>query len=761
MKNNNLKGAAIVLLSILTFSCAPKDSIDSLMRKMTLEEKIGQLNQITSGQLTGTTGNSNQNEKIRDGQVGCIINLTGAARIREMQRIAVEESRLGIPLLFAYDVIHGYNEAFPIPLAMSCSWDIDGIERACRIAATEASASGVCWNFAPMCDIARDPRWGRIAEGAGEDPYLGGCISAAQVRGFQGALDDSTCIASTVKHFALYGAPVAGRDYAASEMSRQQMFNEYLQPYQKALEAGALSTMSSFNEYEGLPITLNKYMLTDVLKKRIGFEGLLVTDYKAIKECIAHGAVEDMLEGSVKAIKAGVDMDMVDEAFLNNLAEAVSRGLVKESEIDRCCRQVLKLKERLGLFENPYKFCREEEEAMYETTRPFRSESRTIAAESIVLLKNDGDVLPLREGSRIALVGPLGNLPKEMLGAWYTRCQGREEGRVSDPVSLYEGLCTRFGSKNVSFSIGSRVIEDRHVIRQLAQTTEGMGLERSEESLLAEALRNARNADVIVAAMGEFAYMSGEGCSRADITIPECQRKLLRELVKIGKPVVLVTMAGRPLVLDWESENVPAIVNAWHLGSEAGDAIADILSGDVNPSGRLTVSIPRMVGQIPVFYNHKNTGRPIGDHEKFRRYMSCYCDCLNSPQYPFGYGLSYSKISYSDLALSADSLSISEMPLKVTATITNESDRDAVEVAQLYIHDKAASITRPVKELKRFARVNVPAGQSTTVEFELCAEDLGFVGYSLDFVIEPGDFDIMVGANSDNSALLKKQFKLL
>lgn len=750
-----------ICVLFLSVSCSQRSSIDVLLSKMTLEEKIGQLNQLTGDELTGNDANSDLIQKIRDGKVGSVLNVSGSANVREVQRVAVEESRLGIPVIFGLDVIHGYNETFPVPLAMSCSWDMEAIERAARIAATEASASGIAWTFAPMCDIARDARWGRIAEGAGEDPYLGGAIAEAQVRGFQGELGDSTSIAACVKHFALYGAPVAGRDYAAVEMSRQQMFNEYLYPYKAAIEAGAVTAMSSFNEFEGVPMTLNGYMLDDVLRKTLGFNGMLVTDYTAINECINHGAVESLAEGAVKALASGVDMDMVDEAFMKNLADAVRKGQVSVDLIDRSCRRVLALKERLGLFEDPYRFCREEEEEMYENTEPFKAEARAIAAESIVLLKNEGGLLPLKEGLRIAVIGPLGNLSKEMLGTWYTRNSGRIGGRLSDPISLYEGLCRRYGKNNVTYSTGSRVFSDMNVIEQLAQTKEGMGLERSESELRAEALASARRADVVVAAMGELAYMSGESGSRTDITIPECQRRLLKELVSTGRPVVLVTLSGRPLILDWEDENVSAIVNAWHLGSEAGDAIADVLSGDVNPSGRLTVSIPRSVGQIPIFYNHKNTGRPLeSDDMPYKRYNSCYMDCLNSPLYPFGYGLSYSKLIYSDVGLSADTLAIDRLPLKVCATITNESGRDAVEVAQLYIHDRVASITRPVKELKGFSRINVPAGGSVKVEFTLDSKDLGFYNSDLEFVVEPGLFDVMVGPDSSTSSLLSKQFLL-
>ena len=746
---------------LLLVSCGQKSRIDSLLSEMTLEEKIGQLNQLTGDHFTGAEANSDQEQKIRDGQVGSMLNVSGAAKVRRMQKIAVEESRMGIPIIFGLDVIHGYHVTFPIPLAMSCTWDTQAIEQACRIAATEASASGIAWTFTPMCDIARDARWGRIAEGAGEDPYLGGAVAAAQVRGFQGDLTDSTNIAACLKHFALYGAPVAGKDYGAVEMSRQQMFNEYLYPYKAAVDAGALTAMSSFNEFESLPLTVNKYMLTDVLRDFMGFKGMLVTDYAAIKECIEHGVVADMYDGACRAIDAGVDMDMVDEAFVLNLAKAVKDGRVSEKKIDTACRRVLELKERLGLFDDPYKFCREEEEARYMESEEFLPFARKISAESIVLLKNENNVLPLKEGKRIAVIGPLGNLPREMLGTWDVGSKPSKGGRLDYPVSLYEGLCNRYGKDKVSCAMGCRVFDDEDVVKKLVQSRQNLQQDRSEASLMAEAMLKAAGADVIIAAMGELAYMSGEGCSRTDITIPRPQRELLRKLVATGKPVILVTLAGRPLVLDWESENVPAIVNAWHLGYEAGNAIADVLSGDVNPSGRLTASFPRCVGQIPVFYNHKNSGRPNGEKRPYKRFENCYCDVINAPLYPFGYGLSYSSIKYSGLTLSADSLSVAAMPLEVKVTLTNESDRDADEVAQLYIRDVTASSTRPVKELKGFSRVTVPAGQSVELSFSLSARDLGFYNHELQFVTEPGVFDIMVGPWADDDVLQKKSFMLL
>lgn len=746
---------AFAALAAMILACSPKSRVDALMAQMTLEEKIGQLNQLVGPELTGTEASQNVEEKIRSGAVGSILNIKGAENVRAVQKIAVEESRLGIPIVFGLDVIHGYETAFPIPLAMACSWDMEAIERASRIAAEEASVSGIAWTFTPMCDIARDPRWGRIAEGAGEDPYLGAAVAAAQVRGFQRDLSDSTCIAACVKHFALYGGAQAGRDYYTVDMSRQQMFNEYMLPYQAAVDAGALTAMSSFNEFESVPLTFHKYLLTDVLRGRYGFEGMLVTDYTAIKECIAHGAAVDLKEGAIKAINAGVDMDMVDESFNKHLAEAVKEGKVSVKTIDQACRRVLELKEKLGLFDDPYRFCREEQAAELLQSDKYVSDARSIADECIVLLKNEGSVLPLKEGARIAVIGPLGDLSKEMLGCWHVMPKYHEQ------VSVYQGLVDRFGADKVKYAFGSHVFDDQKVESKLALDKNVLRRDKSDEALLAEALSVARSSDVIVATLGELARMSGEGCSRSDITIPAPQRELLKALAKTGKPIVLVTLAGRPLVLDWEDENIPAIVTAWHLGAEAGNAVADVLSGDVNPSGRLTVSFPRSVGQIPIHYNHKNSGRPRGDYAPFQRYTSCYCDVVNAPLYHFGHGLSYSEIEYSDLELSADSLSKAQLPLKVKVKLTNKSGRDAVEVAQLYIHDRFASITRPVKELKGFQRVAVGAGQSVELEFELDKDSFSFYDYSLEKVLEAGDFEIMAGASADDRVLLKKNFRIV
>ena len=687
--------------------------IDSLMREMTLDEKVGQMSQLVGPKLTGPEGSTDVERKIREGRAGSVLNVRGKDAMR-LQKAAVEESRLGIPLVIGLDVIHGYETCFPIPLAMSCSWDPDEIENACRISGAEASRDGIAWTFTPMCDISRDPRWGRVAEGAGEDPYLGSRIAEAQVRGFQGNLDKPTDIAACVKHFALYGAVQAGREYYTTDMSRQQMMNEYLPPYQAAVDAGALTVMTSFNEFEGIPMTVHPYMLDTLLRGRMGFGGMLVTDYTAIKETIQHGTSPDLEDAALKAARAGVDMEMVSEGFSTYLADAVRDGRIDEAVVDRSCRRVLELKNRLGLFKDPYKYNRPEELPLNGSPESLAA-SRRLAAKSAVLLKNENDILPLKEGQKIAVIGPLADQEYDMLGTWSIR------PKTHRPVSLLQGLRERFGEENVRF-------------------------ERLEKN----ALRLAAKSDVIVAAMGEPAKMSGEGASLADVRLSAPQRELLSKLKATGKPVILVVMAGRPLVLEWESENVDAILYAWHLGSQAGNAIADLLSGDVNPSGRLSMTFPRSVGQIPIFYNHKNSGRPAEDFAPYHNRRSQYMDVINAPLYYFGYGLSYSKISYSDL-----SVETGDSRIIASVTLRNDSDRDATETVQLYIRDKAASITRPVAELKAFRQVEVPAGGEITVDIPLEIKDMGFFGSDLRYRVEPGEFDIMVGPSANPQTLLK------
>lgn len=727
--------------------------LDELMGRMTLEEKIGQMNQLVGPKLTGAVSNSGVIEKIRAGHVGSILNVRGAA-VRELQRIAVEQTRLGIPLVFGLDVIHGYETCFPIPLAMASSWNPELIEASCRIAGTEASREGIGWTFTPMCDICRDPRWGRIAEGAGEDPYLGAEIAAAQVRGFQGNLDNPSDIAACVKHFALYGASQAGRDYYTVDMSRQQMFNEYLKPYQSAIDAGALTLMSSFNEFESVPMTAHSYMLDTLLRTRMNFNGMTVTDYAAVNEMLLHGVAEDLSGAAILAVKAGIDMDMVSEGYSSSLADAVRKGIIDEALVNRSCRRVLELKQKLGLFEDPYKFCRESE-ACENGNASNMAMAREVASRSIVLLRNESSALPLAPDKKIALVGPLADRNMEMLGCWSLK------PKFHVPVSLLDGMRERFGEENVKFARGCHILDDKDLENKVSygQETE-RGWDESNDMLRKQALSVARKSDVIVAAMGETANMSGEGASRSDITLPEPQRQLLKELVSLGKPVILVVMAGRPLVLDWENENVDAIVYAWHLGSEAGNAISDVLSGDVNPSGRLTATFPRSVGQIPVFYNHKNTGRPHGYHVPYKKYTSCYLDVDNSPLFPFGYGLGYGNVEYSNLRLSSDTVKRSDT-IYVKVDLANPSGWKQRETVQLYVHDKVASITRPVKELKGFTQVEIGAGDSITVTIPLAVSDLGFYGSDLEYRVEPGEFDIMVGPSSDDDQLLLTKLTLI
>jgi len=720
--------------------------VSDLMSRMTIEEKIGQLNLPVMGEITtGEAKNSDVANKIRNGQVGGLFNLRGPDKVREIQRIAVEESRLKIPLIFGLDVIHGYETTFPIPLGLSCTWDMQAIEHSAQIAAKEASADGICWTFSPMVDIARDPRWGRIAEGGGEDPYLGGQIAKAMVQGYQGvgdsAFTSNAQIMACVKHYALYGAVEAGRDYNTVDMSRIRMFNEYLYPYQAAVEAGVGSVMSSFNEIDGVPATANHWLMTDVLRDKWGFKGFVVTDYTAINEMIAHG-IGDLQTVSARALKAGIDMDMVGEGFLTTLKKSLDEGKVTKADIDRACRLILEAKYKLGLFDNPYKYCDPERPKKDIYTQENKDVARKIATESFVLLKNDKNLLPLSKKGTIAVVGPLANTRSNMVGTWSVAA------KLDDPKTLIEGLKEVAGDQvKITYAKGSNLFADS-TLENNALGGKSLGRDnRTEEDLRNEALRIASQADVVVAALGESSESSGESSSRSDISIPDVQQRLLKELLKTGKPVVLVLFTGRPLTLTWENENVPAILNVWFGGSEAALAIGDVLFGDVNPSGKLTTSFPRTIGQIPIYYNHKNTGRPLEEGKWFQKYRSNYLDVVNEPLYPFGYGLSYTSFAYSDVKLSAPSLTENG---EVTAevTVTNTGKRDGTEVVQLYIRDKVGSITRPVKELKGFERITLKAGESKTVQFKITPEMLKFYNSDLQYVYEPGDFEVMIGGNS-------------
>lgn len=751
----SLRISILPVLLLLVFACSTDTKkntqdpyaqrVDSLLKLMTLEEKIGQLN-LPAGAgdiVTGQAQNSDIGRKIEEGKVGGLFNIKTVARIREVQQIAVEKSRLKIPLLFGMDVIHGYETVFPIPLGLSCSWDMDLIERSARIAATEASADGICWTFSPMVDISRDARWGRISEGSGEDPYLGSEIAKAMIRGYQGNdLSDPTTIMSCVKHFALYGAAEGGRDYNTVDMSHARMYNDYFPPFKASVEAGAGSFMASFNEIDGVPATANKWLLTDVLRNQWKFNGFVVSDYTGISEMIDHG-FGDLQYVSAKALEAGLDMDMVSEGFLITLKQSLEEGKITEKQIDEACRRILTAKFKLGLFDNPYKYC-DENRAKHEVfTQANRAEARSTAAQSFVLLKNEGPVLPLKKSGTIALVGPLANTAENMTGTWSVAA------RFKESITVLNGLQKAVGTNaKIVYAKGSNLTEDETLENN--STLFGKSLNRDKRSakeLLDEALQVAKSADVIVAAVGEAAEMSGEASSRTDIQIPETQRELLKALLKTGKPVVLVLFTGRPLVLKWEQENIPAILNVWFGGSEAGDAIADVLFGDVNPSGKLTTTFPQHVGQLPMYYAHKNTGRPLEPGQWFQKFRSNYLDVSNDPVYPFGFGLSYTTFNYSEITLDKTEMTDTDS-LHVSIDVSNTGKVDGSEVVQLYIRDLVGSVTRPVKELKAFRKIALKAGETKTVTFTLSTKDLSFYKADLSFGYEPGKFHVFVGGNS-------------
>jgi len=731
--------------------------INDLMAKMTVEEKIGQLNLPASGDITtGQAKSSDISSKIRQGIVGGLFNIKGVEKIREVQRIAVEESRLGIPMLFGMDVIHGYETAFPIPLGLSSSWNMEAIERSARIAATEASADGICWTFSPMVDISRDPRWGRVSEGNGEDPFLAGRIAKAMVYGYQGTGADrfkgNNRILACVKHYALYGAGEAGRDYNTVDMSRIRMFNEYMYPYQAAVEAGVGSVMVSFNEVDGIPATANKWLMSDVLRDQWGFSGLVVTDYTGIMEMIDHG-IGDLQTVSARALQAGVDMDMVSEGFLLTAKKSLDDGKIALADIDQACRRILEAKYRLGLFDDPYKYCDVNRAKKEIYSDEHRAIARQIASESFVLLKNEKDLLPLRKKGTIAVVGPLANTASNMPGTWSVAVN------LDKPATLIEGLKSVAGKQaTILYAKGSNLTEDPGLEQRATLFGRELGRDnRTEAELLNEALAVAAKSDVIIAALGESSEFTGESSSRTDLGIPDVQQRLLKELLKTGKPVVLVLFTGRPLTLDWEHAHVPSILNVWFGGTEAAYAIGDVVFGDVNPSGKLTMTFPQNVGQIPLYYNHKNTGRPLQEGAWFEKFRSNYMDVTNDPLYPFGYGLSYTTFAYSDITLSSSELDADGM-LTAGVTVTNTGKRDGAEVVQLYIRDLVGSVTRPVKELKGFEKVMLKAGESKTINFQITPDMLKFYNYELKYDNEPGDFEIMIGGNSND--LKKNSFKL-
>lgn len=748
MKIRNLVFGA--LCGITFFSCSESGGgkevemdrfVTDLMGKMTIREKLGQLNLPSGGDLvTGSVMNSELSDMIRKEEIGGFFNVKGIKKIYDLQRLAVEENRLKIPLIVGADVIHGYETIFPIPLALSCSWDTLAIQRMARISAIEASADGICWTFSPMVDICRDARWGRIAEGSGEDPYLGSLLAKAYVHGYQGdSMQGKDEILSCVKHFALYGASEAGKDYNTVDMSHLRMYNEYFAPYRAAVEAGVGSVMSSFNIVDGIPATANKWLLTDVLRDEWGFQGLLVTDYNSIAEMSIHG-VAPLKEASVRALQAGTDMDMVSCGFLNTLEESLKEGKVTEAQIDAACRRVLEAKYKLGLFADPYKYCdtlRAEKE-LY--TPEHRAVAREVAAETFVLLKNENHLLPLEEKGKIALIGPMADARNNMCGMWSMTCTPSRHG------TLLEGIRSAVGDKaEILYAKGSNVYYDAEMEKGAVGIRP---LERgNDQQLLAEALRTAARADVIVAAVGECAEMSGESPSRTNLEIPDAQQDLLKALVKTGKPVVLLLFTGRPLILNWESEHIPSILNVWFGGSETGDAVADVLFGKAVPCGKLTTTFPRSVGQLPLFYNHLNTGRPDPDNRVFNRYASNYLDEGNEPLYPFGYGLSYTDFVYGDLQLSSETLP-KNGNLTASVTVTNKGNHDGYETVQIYLRDIYAEVARPVKELKGFDRIFLKKGESREVKFVLTEDDLKFYNSGLQYIYEPGEFDVMIGTNS-------------
>lgn len=723
----NVLYANMLKAQIYRPSAATEERVTALLDKMTLEEKIGQLTLYTTDWgSTGPTIREGYKNDIRSGACGNLFNSHTVGFVRELQRIAVEETRMKIPLLFGFDVIHGYKTIFPIPLGEAASWDLEAIEKSARVAATEGSAAGLNWTYAPMVDISRDPRWGRVMEGAGEDTYLGCRIAEARTRGIQGKkIGDTDAMLACVKHYAAYGAPIAGRDYNTVDMSERYFREYYLPTYEAAVRAGAASVMTSFNDYDGVPATGNKYLLTDILRKEWGFRGFVVTDYTSMNEMVNHGVVADEKEAGELSLAAGVDMDMQGAIYQRFLAQSLKEGKVTEAQIDEAARRVLRLKVELGLFENPYKFCDENREKAELLSPAHRAAARDVSRKSIVLLKNEKNVLPLKKTAKIALIGPLADNKSELIGNW------NGAGNANDCVSVLEGLRSQTKG-DVQFDSGCEFFVPKKA-----------GIEG--------ALALAKNADVVVAVVGEQAMMSGEAASRADISLPAAQEALVLELVRTGKPVIVILMNGRPLAIPKIAESASAILETWWLGTEAGNAIADVLYGEYNPSGKLPMTFPRTVGQVPIFYNEKNTGRPYDPNSKW---TSKYIDTPNSPQWPFGFGLSYTTFRYGDPVTDKAVFKKGE-PLQIKVNVTNTGKMDGEEVVQLYVRDLVGSVTRPIKELKGFQKIMLKSGESRDVTFTLTEHDLGFFRRDMTFGVEPGEFEIMAGGNSDDLKRIK------
>ena len=747
----------LAALNLLLSGCAHKSEmdkyIDVLMSKMTVEQKIGQLNLHSAAGFVSALRVTEDDENVkllRKGELGGIYGTGNVEAMIEYQKIALE-SGAGIPLIFGMDVIHGYETTFPIPLGISTSWNLELIEKSARIAAREASSCGINWVFSPMVDICRDARWGRIAEGNGEDPYLGGEIAKAMVYGYQGRDGEyaSDEVMTCVKHYALYGGAESGRDYNSVFLSRQEALNGYMRPYAEAAKAGAGSYMSSFNEFEGIPASANKYLLTDLLRDTYGFDGFVVSDATAVVEMVAHG-LGDLQEVSALAIQAGLDMDMNSDGFVGTLRKSLDEGRVSEADIDRACRRILEAKYKLGLFEEPFKYLDPSRKATQTWTDENRAFAREFARECQVLLKNDNAILPLDRNAKVAVIGPFADSKSEMAGTWATSSHNNEF------VSIYEGIAEASNGK-VSKAEGSWIFNDKELEESIKYGlmkifAQNMSLPTlhgtSKTVLMAEAVAKAAASDVIIACVGELNNMSGEGASRTDLGIPDAQKELLMALKKTGKPIVLVLTTGRPLELTWESENMDAILVTWAAGAEAGHAIADVIYGEVSPSGKLTTSFPRSVGQEPLYYNHKNTGRPHPDYEPYKKFTSCYTDELNGPLYPFGFGLSYSSFEYGPVSLSQDEMS-PDSEVIASVNVKNTGNYEAKETVQLYIHDVYSTSTRPVKELRGFEKISLKPGESRTVEFRINAETLSYFNHELEWVCEEGDYEIMIGPDSE------------
>jgi beta-glucosidase len=712
--------------------------IKDLMQKMTLDEKLGQLNLVTPTSKTGPFATKNVLEKLKDGSAGNVYSVMGPPEFVHSRAILADSTRLKVPFLNGLDIIHGFRTVFPIPLGLSCSWDTMLIEKTARVAAIEGSAVGYNWTFSPMVDISSDPRWGRVMEGSGEDPYLGGLIARAMVKGYQGKkLTDETSLMACVKHFALYGASEAGRDYNITDMSRLTMYQTYLPPFKAAIDAGAGSIMTAFNEVDGIPATANKWLMTDLLRDKWGFNGFVVTDYNAIQELIAHGFAEDYKHAAELSLNAGVDMDMASESMVASLKQSLQEGKVTMKQIDDACRRVLEAKYELGLFSNPYRNFDPAKADKVTLTAENIQVAKEAALKSMVLLKNDNNTLPLKKDCNVALIGPFANEQREMFSMWSFR------GETEKVITMLDGI--KKLNPNVKFTKGTQVTDEPFFLKKSRQFYD----EDEQKQLVSDALDIANKSDVIVLVLGEALNMSGEAKSKTNLDLPNCQKELLKKLKATGKPVVLVLVNGRPITIEEDMEYADAVLEVWRPGTAAGDALADVLFGNYNPSGKLTMTFPRTVGQIPIYYNHKNTGRPFypEKHKGLMAFSSYYLDQHNTPLFPFGYGLSYTTFNYGDIVLSETTLSGDKKVLNAKINISNTGDFAGEETVQLYIWDLVASITRPVRELKQFQKVFLQPGETKEVSFTITVEDLKFYNNQLKWDWESGKFNLYIGTN--------------